>query len=103
MDFLERKPQLKEVLNNPYLWQEFVGKESLNKVPDDRTVDWIIDPVGNTGKSSFARAYVSEVPTDGILIKIDNLDRMELTLVKKIENYQMKYYKDPNVIFLIFQ
>jgi hypothetical protein len=30
-------------------------------------VDWIIDPVGNTGKSTFARAYVSEVPTDGIL------------------------------------
>jgi len=50
-------------------------------------VDWIIDPVGKTGKSSFARAYVSEIPTDGILMKIDNLDRMELTLIKKIENY----------------
>jgi len=102
MDFLERKPQLKEVLNSPYLWQEFVRNELLNKVPDDRTVDWIIDPVGNTGKSSFARAYVSEVPTDGILIKIDNLDRMELTLIKKIENYRIKYYKDPKVIFFDF-
>ena len=65
-------------------------------------MDWIIDPVGNTGKSSFARAYVSEVATDGILIKIDNLDRMELTLIKKIENYRMKYYKDPKVIFFDF-
>jgi hypothetical protein len=102
MDFLERKPQLKEVLNNPYLWQEFVRNELLNKVPDDRTVDWIIDPVGNTGKSSFARAYVSEVPTDGILMKIDNLDRMELTLIKKIENYRMLHYKDPKVIFFDF-
>ena len=102
MDFLERKPQLKEVLNNPYIWQEFVRKELLDKVPDDRTVDWIIDPVGNTGKSSFARAYVSQVPTDGILMKIDNLDRMELTLIKKIENYRMKHYKDPNVIFFDF-
>lgn len=102
MDFLERKPQLKEVLNNPYIWQEFVRKELLNKVPDDRTVDWIIDPVGNTGKSSFARAYVSEVPTDGILMKIDNLDRMELTLIKKIENYRMNHYKDPKVIFFDF-
>ena len=102
MDFLERKPQLKEVLNNPYIWQEFVRKELLDKVPDDRTVDWIIDPVGNTGKSSFARAYVSEVPTDGILMKIDNLDRMELTLIKKIENYRMKHYKDPKVIFFDF-
>ena len=87
MDFLERKPQLKEVLNNPFIWQEFVKKELLDKAPDDRTVDWIIDPVGNTGKSSFARAYVSEVPTDGILMKIDNLDRIELTLIKKIEKY----------------
>lgn len=70
--------------------------------PDDRTVDWIIDPVGNTGKSSFARAYVSQVPTDGILMKIDNLDRMELTLIKKIEEYRKKYYKDPKVIFFDF-
>ena len=72
---------------NPYIWQEFVRKELLDKLPDDRTVDWIIDPVGNTGKSSFARAYISEVPPDGILMKIDNLARMELTLIKKIENY----------------
>ena len=28
----------------------------LDKVLDDQTVDWIIDPVGNTGKSSFAWA-----------------------------------------------
>jgi hypothetical protein len=102
MDFLERKPQLKEVLNNPYIWQNFVRNKLLNKVPDDRTVDWIIDPVGNTGKSSFARAYVSEVPTNDILMKIDNLDRMELTLIKKIENYRMKYYKDPKAIFFDF-
>ena len=39
VDFLERKPQLKEVLDN---------------LPDDRTVDWIIDAVGNSYKSSFA-------------------------------------------------
>ena len=102
MDFLERKPQLKEVLNNPYIWQEFVRKELLDKVPDDRTVDWIIDPVGNTGKSSFARAYVSEIPTDGILIKIDHLDRMELSLIKKIETYRSKYFKDPKVLIFDF-
>ena len=39
MDFLDRKPRLKEVFNNPYIWQEFVRKELLNKIPDDRTVD----------------------------------------------------------------
>ena len=102
MDFLERKPQLKKVLDKPFLWQEFLNKKIINLEPDDRTVDWIIDPIGNTGKSSFARAYVSEIPTDGILMKIDNLDRMELTLIKKIEEYRRKYYKDPKVIFFDF-
>lgn len=102
MDFLERKPQLKEVLNTPFAWQKFLKEQVINGDPDDRTVDWIIDPVGNTGKSSFARAYVSQVPTDGILMKIDNLDRMELTLIKKIEKYRRKYYKDPKVVFFDF-
>ena len=83
IDFLERKPQLKKVLENPFEWQKFLKEEVISKSPDDRSVDWIIDPIGNTGKSSFARAYVSDIPTDGILMKIDNLDRMELTLIKK--------------------
>ena len=102
MDFLERKPQLKKVLENPFEWQKFLKEEVLSKSPDDRTVDWIIDPVGNSGKSSFARAYVSSIPTDGILMKIDNLDRMELTLIQKIENYRKRYYKDPKVLFFDF-
>ena len=38
MDFLERKPQLKEVLNNPYIWQEFVRKELLdNSILKDKS------------------------------------------------------------------
>ena len=35
-------------------------------------------------------------------MKIDNLDRMELTVIKKIENYRMKYYKDPKVLLFDF-
>jgi len=102
MHFLDRKPELKEVLHNPYRWQKFVKKELLGKVPDDRTVDWIIDPIENAGKSSFARYYVSKELTDGIFMKIDNLDRMELTLIKKIENYCLKYDKDPKVLLFDF-
>jgi hypothetical protein len=93
MDFLERKPQLKKVLKDPFEWQKFLKEQIIEKKPDDRTVDWIIDPVGNTGKSCFARAYVSQVTTDGILMKMDNLDRMELTLIKKIEEYR-KLFRD---------
>ena len=65
-------------------------------------VYWIIDPIDNTGKSSFARAYVSKVSIDGILIKIDDLDRMEFTFIKKIENYRIINCKDPKVIFFDF-
>ena len=32
-------------------------------------------------------------------MKIDNLGRMELTFIKKIENYRMIHYKDPKVVF----
>ena len=102
MNFLDRKPRLKKVLETPFPWQEFLETNILRKNPDDRTVDWIIDPVGNTGKSSFARAYISKELTDGIFMKIDNLDRMELTLIKKIETYRSKYYKDPKVLLFDF-
>ena len=102
MNFLERKPQLKKVLETPFAWQLFLEKNILTKDPDDRTVDWIIDPAGNTGKSSFARYYVSKELTDGIFMKIDNLDRMELALIKKIESYRSKYYKDPKVLLFDF-
>lgn len=100
MDFLERQSQLKEVLNKTFAWQKFLKEQVIDL--NDRTVDQIIDPVGNTGKSSFARAYVSQVPTDKILMKIDNLDRMQLTLRKKIEKYRRKYYKDSKVVFFNF-
>ena len=79
------------MLEEPYPWQEFLQTQILDKNPEDRIVDWFIDPVGKTGK----RAYVSSIPTDGLLMKIDNLDRMELTLISKIEDYRKKYYKDP--------
>lgn len=59
MSFLDLKPQLKEVLDNPYKWQKFFKEEILSKNADDPIVHWLIDPLGNTGKSSFARAYVS--------------------------------------------
>ena len=31
-------------------------------------------------------------------MKMDNLDRMELSLINKIETYRSKYYKDPKVL-----
>ena len=71
MNFLDRKPRLKKVLESPFPWQEFLETNILRKNPDDRTVDWIIDPIGNTGKSSFARVYISKEVTDGIFMKLN--------------------------------
>lgn len=63
----------------------------------------MIDPLGNNGKSSFARAYVSQEPTDAILMKIDNLDRMELALIQKISNYRDRYVRILESYSLIFR
>lgn len=102
LNFIDRKPELKSVLENPYIWQKFFLEQVLSKQPEGRLIDWLVDPRGNTGKSSFARAYVSQEPTDAIILKIDNLDRMELSLIKKIQMYRDRYSKDPKIIFFDF-
>ena len=84
MNFLERQPRLKKVLETPFPWQIFLEKNILINNADDRTVDWIIDPIGNTGKSSFARCYVSKELTDGIFMKIDK--ELKLILVILFHN-----------------
>ena len=61
-----------------------------------------MDPIGNTGKAYFARAYISKEVTDGIFMKIDNLDRMKLSLIKKIETYRSKYSREPKVFLFDF-
>ena len=102
MDLLDRRPELRRFMETPFAWQTFLENSILNKIPDDRTVDWIIDPMGNTGKSTVACLYVYKDLTDGIFMKIDNLDMMELTLIKKIEKYRLKYSKDPKVLLFDF-
>jgi hypothetical protein len=102
VDFLDKKPNLRKVIENPFQWQKFLKEQVLIREPEDRIVDWIIDPVGNTGKSTFARAYCSIEETDAILMKIDNLDRMELSLIQKINSFREIHSKDPKVIFFDF-
>lgn len=97
--FLDKKPNLKETNENPYPWQKLLKDQVLSSKPKDQIVDWLIDPVGNTGKSSFARAYCSNEDSEAILMKIDNLDRMELSLINKISSYRDQHYKDPKIIF----
>ena len=94
----------KKVLEFPFPWQEFLETNILRKDLDDRTVDWIIDSIGNTGKSSFAHFYISKEVTDGIFMKIDHLNCMELSLIKKIKTYRSKQnnLKIQKYCYLIF-
>ena len=72
--FLDKKHNLKEINENPYPWQKLLKDLVLSNKPENRIVDWLVDPVSNTGKSSFARAYCSDENSEAILMKIDNLD-----------------------------
>jgi hypothetical protein len=99
---LELKPQLRKALDEPYPWQEFFRKEVMSKRPDDRTIDWVIDPVGCTGKSTFVAAYTEQTITDAVLSDIDNVDRMMLALIIDIEDYRNRYNEDPRIIMFDF-
>ena len=66
LDYRSKRPNLKRVVNNPYPWQIFVKEEILGKDPEDRIVDWLVDPKGGTGKSTFVQAYVSNEQNDAI-------------------------------------
>lgn len=101
IDYLEKKPKLQIVLTNPYPWQKYL-KEILNEEADDRSINWCVDTVGNVGKSAFCMAYVSEESTDAIYLALDNLDRMTLSLVVKVQEYRRRYNKDPRVIMFDF-
>ena len=68
----------KKVLEFLFPWQEFLETNILRKYPDDRTVDWMIDSIRNTGKSSFAHFYILREITDGIFMTIDHLDCMDI-------------------------
>ena len=47
-------------------------------------------------------AYVSQEPTDTIYLSLDNLDRMTLSLVIRIQGYRRRYNKDPKIIMFDF-
>jgi hypothetical protein len=70
--------------DSPFAWQKFFSEEILTAKLDSRIIDWLIDPLSKTSKSSFPRAYVSPKETEAILCKIDNLERIELALINTI-------------------
>lgn len=45
----------------PRVWQLALEK-TLQSTPDDRSIVWICDPVGGSGKSSFIRYYLTKYP-----------------------------------------
>lgn len=65
--------ELTKVYNSPYPWQSEVLKE-LEQESDSRTVRWIFDSVGNTGKSHFQKSLVFR--KNAVLIPVDNAREM---------------------------
>lgn len=101
-DYRSKRPNLRRVIENPYPWQIFVKEEILGKDPEYQIVDWLVDPKRGTGKSTFVQAYVSNEQNDAIDMYIDNLDRMELSLIHKIETFRKNTDRDPRVILFDF-
>lgn len=94
----------------PYFWQEEIVR-MIGEEPDDRTVHWYWDAIGNTGKSSLAKhirmfykaiivggtskdcfcAIKSRLETDDVLVVIFDLsrsqkNRVSYTAIEQIKN-----------------
>jgi len=96
------KPEYKFIAENLFPWQKFLMEEILNCAADNRIIDWCIDVSGNSGKSTYARFYVAKYVYEALLVKIDNIDRMELAIIEKIQYHRELYQRDPSVIFFDF-
>jgi DNA-directed RNA polymerase subunit N (RpoN/RPB10) len=48
-------PRPIKIIKNLYSWQKELEDIVINTMPDDRTVYWRWEPVGNTGKSAFCK------------------------------------------------
>ena len=50
-----------------YPWQSSLHA-SLMQPPNDRTINYVYDPVGNNGKSAFIRYFLKNYPTESVVL-----------------------------------
>lgn len=62
-----------------YEWQRTLESE-LDAAPDDRAIKWFIDPVGNNGKSFFARYYLTKYPDRAQILGVGKRDDMTYSI-----------------------
>lgn len=74
------------------LWQCILQKY-LTMEPDDRTITWVVDEVGNTGKTKFCKHLVET--TDGTLYLSGRAKYMKYAIMQYVDQG-----KTPNILLL---
>lgn len=91
----EFKTKEKEAIAELRPWQVSL-KEILMEEPDDRTIHWIYDEGGNSGKSVFTRWVLTRTPAKAIAITGGAQKDLAYAIVKYIEVEE----EDPTVLLL---
>ncbi len=52
---ISRFPELKKVIESPYPWQQEIETLIYSNKVDPRRIWWVMDLMGNTGKSTFTK------------------------------------------------
>lgn len=66
-------------------WQETLIKE-MEQVPDSRTINWIIDLVGNSGKTALAKWLTITEPNKWLIVKDMGTSRDASTIIQNAIN-----------------
>lgn len=69
----DNKPKPSENFT-PRYWQNWLSGK-LKEQPDERTINWVVDTRGGTGKTKWAKEYLSANPDDVYLTGITKQDR----------------------------
>lgn len=88
---VDLRPKLKEVESNLYSAQSLLNEIILSE-PDDRSIIWIPDVIGGTGKTAGMQATLSNEKEYGMTyVKITRgTERLSAKIVKRIEKYREK-------------
>lgn len=99
-NYIKALPSLLEVQNSPRPWQKWY-KKRLKLKPDDRTIDWNIDPLGGSGKTRFAQSCsLIDPDMKAIYIQPDETYRQtKQFLCSEIKRFQAENNCFPEIIF----
>lgn len=96
------RPKLKMIQDKPLTGQKLMLSIA-KSIPDDRTLVWIADVIGGTGKTTALQSIVNDKKYKLISLRIsDGLERLSAKLRKKIRGRLDRNEGYPNSIWLNF-